>query len=1020
MATTVALPAAIPRRRVVATLDRHGHGSQFASDAIHSVGWREREIAFLPGAKASALQRQVLDAGSAPTSTRECRSVAGTWARLRAAVGSSSASAASDGCDQALLDLSHRPRRALMPRQRQRVRSPLVEHQAIWSEPIAGALERTGGARFYRCAFQINPFEYHGRHGKTPTIADEAAYNEALIDECIAQGIEVLAVADHYRVKSAESLWKAARAGGITVFPGFEAVTKDGVHLICLFEPGKTASQLERVLGDCGIHSDSEPSPAGKYTAEEFLRECQRWGALCIAAHVAGGGGLLKTLSGRARIGAWKSQDLHACALPGRVEDAPVDLRRILENKDLSYKRGQAVAVVNASDVGGVEDLREAGASCWIKMSEVSIEGLRQAFLDPTSRIRLASDPVPDLHSEFVAMAWEGGFLDGATVRFNENLNVLIGGRGSGKSTIVESIRYVLGLEPLGDEASKAHDGIVRNVLRAGTKVSLLIRSHRPTPYEYLVQRTVPNPPVVRTASGEPSDLRPIDVVPDAEVYGQHEISELTKSPEKLTRLLDRFVAVHQEAAAAKTEIRGNLKGSRMRIVEVQGELTGIEERLAALPALEERLKRFREAGVEEQLKDRSLLVTEEQRLKTASDRLEPYAKIVSDLRKRLPVDVSFASADALKELPAAKTLGGLAPVLHQLGSDVEAAAAAIEQAVDLARQGIDGVRTEWDKRRVEVQRTYERTLRKLQETKIEGEQFIALRKRVEELRPLRERQATLEAELKELVTKRREFLTTWEDAKTEEFRRLDRAATKVSKKLTGRVRVSVAHAGNHEPLASLLKKRVGGRLSETVEALSSKTELSLTELAEAWRSGRADLEKKFGLPSGQAEKLVDAGADVLMEVEELELPPATTIELNVGPDDRDPVWQRLDDLSTGQKATAVLLLLLLESESPLIVDQPEDDLDNRFITDSVVPKMRHEKRRRQFIFATHNANIPVLGDAELIAVLSVTGEAGRGRAEIPREFEGSIDSAKVRGLVEEILEGGREAFEMRRLKYGF
>lgn len=905
-----------------------------------------------------------------------------------------------------------------MPVAVERYHRRIMQQHAIWPEPIAGTLERTGGARFYRCAFQVNPFEYHGRHGKTPAFADEAAYNEALIEECVAQGIEILAVADHYRVKSAETLWKAARAAGITVFPGFEAMTKDGVHFICLFEPSKTASQLERIIGGCGIHSESDASPAGKYTAEDFLRECEKWGAVCIAAHVAAAGGLLKALSGPARIGAWRSPDLHACALPGPASDAPAELRQILENKDPAYKRGQTVAVVNASDIGSPDDLRGAGASCWIKMSEVSIEGLRQAFLDPTSRIRLASDPVPEVHSEFVAMAWEGGFLDGAAVRFNENLNVLIGGRGTGKSTVVESIRYALGLEPLGDEASKAHNGIVHNVLRAGTKVSLLIRSHRPTPYEYLVQRTVPNPPVVRTPSGT-SDLSPLDIVPDAEVYGQHEISELTKSPEKLTRLLDRFVAPDQDAAATKAELRVNLKKSRARTIEVQGGLTGIEEQLGALPGLEERLKRFKDAGVEEQLKDKSLLVTEEQRLKTASDRLDPYAEVVAKLRKRLPVDVSFASADSLKDLPAAATLSRLVPVLQRLEKDLEAAAAAMESAIVRAREGIGGVKAEWDNRHDDVQRVYEKTLRKLQETKIEGAQFIALRKRVEELRPLKERQATLEAELKELRADRRNLLTAWEDAKTEEFRRLDRAATKVSKKLAGRVRVRVSHAGDREPLASLLKRRVGGRLSETVDALREKKDLSLTELADAWRDGKAAIEKKFGVPTGQAERLVDAGPEVLMEVEELELPPTTTIELNVGPD-TSPVWKTLDDLSTGQKATAVLLLLLLESEAPLIVDQPEDDLDNRFITGSVVPKMREEKRRRQFIFATHNANIPVLGDAELIAALAAAGEAGHGRAEIPRECEGSIDSTKVRELVEEILEGGRDAFEMRRLKYGF
>ena len=87
-------------------------------------------------------------------------------------------------------------------------------------------------------------------------------------------------------------------------------------------------------------------------------------------------------------------------------------------------------------------------------MIATSLE-LRQAFLDPKSRIRLHSDPAPDPHAEFLAMTWEGGFLGDTAVHFNGNLNVLVGGRGTGKSTIIESMRYVLGLEPLGEEARK-------------------------------------------------------------------------------------------------------------------------------------------------------------------------------------------------------------------------------------------------------------------------------------------------------------------------------------------------------------------------------------------------------------------------------------------------------------------------------------------------------------------------------------------------------------------------------------
>jgi hypothetical protein len=177
---------------------------------------------------------------------------------------------------------------------------------------------------------------------------------------------------------------------------------------------------------------------------------------------------------------------------------------------------------------------------------------------------------------------------------------------------------------------------------------------------------------------------------------------------------------------------------------------------------------------------------------------------------------------------------------------------------------------------------------------------------------------------------------------------------------------------------------------------------------------------KNYSLPAGSAERISQASLDLFMRIEELDLPATTKMELNTAPDDEPPTWQTLEALSTGQKATAVLLLLLLESEAPLVVDQPEDDLDNRFITEGVVPIMRQEKRRRQFVFSTHNANIPVLGDADLILGLAASGEGGEGQARIATEHMGSIDSRPVRELVEEILEGGKDAFEMRRSKYGF
>jgi len=158
------------------------------------------------------------------------------------------------------------------------------------------------------------------------------------------------------------------------------------------------------------------------------------------------------------------------------------------------------------------------------------------------------------------------------------------------------------------------------------------------------------------------------------------------------------------------------------------------------------------------------------------------------------------------------------------------------------------------------------------------------------------------------------------------------------------------------------------------------------------------------------AERIAQGGTALALEVEECELPAEAVLELNVG-NEAAQTWKELDQLSTGQKATAVLLLLLLESDAPLVVDQPEDDLDNRFIADSVVPTIREEKRKRQFIFSTRNANIPVLGDAEQIVGLTPVVEGGIEHATIPEELCGSIDTPAVKELVKELLEGGQEAF---------
>jgi hypothetical protein len=894
---------------------------------------------------------------------------------------------------------------------------------------IAKARQLPRGAVFHRCALQVNPHHYDSTYRGNAPSGDARDHAEAIIQKASGLGVSVLAITDHNHVGGVAAFRAVAEGRAIHIFPGFELSSSEGIHVLCIYAPDTAADTLARYLGAFGITDTNPSTKLADKPFVEILAKVREHGGVAIAAHVSNDGGLLKVLSGQARIEAWRSKDLLAIQIPGPVADLPQDLRPIVENTNPDYRRdpaaedGLAIAVINAEDIVTPDDLDDRSATCWIKMSEVSIEGLRQAFLDPGSRIRLnprKGNLEPEEHAEFVALTWEGGFLDGAAIHFNPNLNVLVGGRGTGKSTVVESIRTVLGLDAVGDEAKKAHEGIVRYVLKSGTKISLLVRAHRPAVREYRIERTIPNPPLVRDDQGGVSNLLPRDVLPRVEVFGQHEISELTKSREKLTRLLDRFVERDDDLPRRKGELRRALEKSRKSVLDTRAELAQIEEHLAALPGLEETLERFREAGLEDRLKEQSLLVREERLLASIPDRLSSFRDCLETLKREVPIDRVFLSAKALEDLPGRPILERLNAVFEELDRDLQRIATELEQALERADTGVTEVRAAWEVRKKEVQAAYEKILRELQKSRVDGEEFIRLRRQIEELRPLRERQASARRTGKEHADYRRKLLAEWEDFKAQEFRRLDGAAKRVNTELRDRVQVEVTAAGDREPLFKVLRDDIGGRLSEAIDSLRSVRELSLTQLVEACRSDAEALNKAFGITIAQGERLAKANPEVLMRIEELDLPPTTAIRLNTAPAGEPPVWHALEDLSTGQKATAVLLLLLLESEAPLVVDQPEDDLDNRFITEGVVPRMREEKQRRQFLFSTHNANIPVLGDAELIVGLSATGEAEHGRARIAAEHMGSIDAKPVRELVEEILEGGKEAFERRRRKYGF
>lgn len=224
-------------------------------------------------------------------------------------------------------------------------------------------------------------------------------------------------------------------------------------------------------------------------------------------------------------------------------------------------------------------------------------------------------------------------------------------------------------------------------------------------------------------------------------------------------------------------------------------------------------------------------------------------------------------------------------------------------------------------------------------------------------------------------------------------------------------VKIDLEKHGNRQEYKDWLKEvLIGSNVrNEDREKLAEK--FSPIELADIVRSKNCDELESIGLTETAAQNVIEHRKlkNNIQNLETQEIKDKPIIKLKDG-----RIWRPLSNMSEGQKCTALLSIALLERKNTLIIDQPEDMLDNKFIHSSVVRLIRNIKHNRQLIMATHNANIPILGDAEQIIVM----ESFEGKGHMP--YRGSIDDEMVKQEAQDILEGGKQAFNMRRQKYGY
>lgn len=887
---------------------------------------------------------------------------------------------------------------------------------------IETALNKNFGAVFYKCALQVNSSSYASYRGKDPMSEEE--YNQAIVENCKNGNIQVVGLADHGDVESSESLRKCLQANGFHVFPGFELCSSEKVHMVCLFPEEYSAVELAKILGnlDDGPVGKKKTAPSTKSTLE-IAKAVFEKGGVWYAAHMTSDNGLLKLQQdggGLAHI--WQEEKcVVAGQIPAKRDELEQNHLQIVKNQNPNYKRENLVSLINAKDVAYPEDILHPAASCMIKMTKPSIEALKQAFLDGDSRIRL-HDEIKDYHqSQLIAFSVTGGFLDGVQAHFSENLNALIGGRGTGKSTIIEGVRYALGLVPKSVDAKKKHDDIIKGNF-ANSRILLQVYSHH-LGRNFKIERYHGQDYTVYDHDGNITHQEIADLFPGIEILGQNEIYDIAEERNRQLELLNRFLPIGVEQDKL---ILRRLAENRNKLVLAVGKKEEAEAELNQMNRLKEQQDSFRQFGLDKKFNQVDQYEKEKNRIiRRSLDDDESIAKALEGLKEAVEQDQHYLTSDATDDLINKDLIENIRKAFERFFKEAQEALKKMGEAYGQLQQLLGSNISEWEKRYETFEKELKSQIEKLPDMAGKSgsqvaKEYMNITKRLHAIQKSGISLKQQEKYVDELRKQREKYLTELQNFKHERFTDLQRAVNKLNKKhLKNRLKIEVRKTANRTELKDFLLSFPGvgkGR----VEWIDLVEDLTVKAMCDLMDEGEDKLMEKFaqyGMTAGLANKLANLDLDSRLRLEELQLFPEPIIQLNVNPKQGGfPAFKQIEHLSTGQKCTAILHLLLLDNPDPLLIDQPEDNLDNAFIAEQIVADLRKFKMERQFLFSTHNANIPVFGDAEWMGVL----EADEDNAYLKDENVGSIDSPDLREKVEDILEGGKRAFEIRRLKYGF
>ncbi|MEV0664273.1 TrlF family AAA-like ATPase [Actinomadura luteofluorescens] len=923
-------------------------------------------------------------------------------------------------------------------------------------------------SRWFKCDLQVGtPAWGFTLPGDTTYDFDDPADRKAFSDRYMAalkeRGIEVIALAEHHSAKWLDDLREAGERAGITVFPGVEVTTgsgADGVHLILVGGLEKTSQDIDYLLDVCcGFDKDRHPrfdprtnKPAPARKSIDDLLESLPPGWLVIAPHALCDNGIAskKSIEGSLRWKAMHHDRLSALDV-GRGDDEKQraggkSWNQRFRARDLDdLPAVKRLAFVNTSDAYRLDAL--GTRFTWIRMEEPTLEGLRQAFLDFGSRILRDCDErlknMPDGDPNRVEHSWLqrlhlGGTLgnskDALTLEFTPGLNVIIGGRGAGKSTVVSGIRQIYGdVEGLPEGLSKEAKAFQDRVFGRADLTCV----HR-LPVSGEEQAALwSKAEGQRTARGgqlTPTTF-PVRVFAQKELFERvaGDADDVHSSSRNLLKLVDEALDASgtQPVAAFEATLAQGQNSLTSRITErlqAEREVGQLDALRARTGELSRQVEHLDDPATQERRRRNEQINQEHRDLEAHAESLRI---VITELEKSTNALLPPTQPSAVDGPPVGvpgehyAELGRIRTALRT--SVLEAVAKAAREAdaaKDARRSG------EWADR-VRAAREDDKTYQaELAELGVDTAAYLSLR---EDLAQMMGRIRALEASARKLPSLRQQEAYAAEelDVIHDNRRRLRQHFLGEIARRSGTLRFAFQQHGDwggwERDVRTLLGLRSDGYIEEVrslARWLWDCAEESTSNRVRTWRTALIDndfnpVSRELPLRSAWWTKLTQLDQAVRIRLCSLLADDVVVMKFlrEGGAPEKAADWQEVTQGSPGQRSAAMLSFVFHQGEEPLVLDQPEDDLDTTLISELIVAQLRGSRWRRQIIVVTHNANIPVLGDADRVIVLENTDGSIRIRNST-RPHMGSIDVQEVRTDIQNVMEGGVSAFVMRERKY--